>query len=50
MTGSRLDFKADPQSASPLYLQLARWLAQAMAEGRFQLPGFIDLHVHGGGG
>lgn len=36
MTSSRLDFRPDPQSASPLYLQLARWLEHAMAEGRFR--------------
>lgn len=36
MNGPRLDFTADAHSASPLYLQLARWLAQAMAEGRLR--------------
>lgn len=36
MTGPRLDFMPDSQSGTPLYLQLARWLEQAMTDGRFQ--------------
>jgi GntR family transcriptional regulator len=36
MTNSRFEFQADPQSSSPLYLQLAQQIAQAIRDGHYR--------------